>query len=220
MSGAPSSEEHLARPSWCPAASERFANSCSPQHGAAREKGHPDAAAAGWRSTPWGARRKWGSLFLSILLSPIFLSRFLKTPSGTYCPGELTSASPPDSRSFQAISLFPLPRGVKVERDACPVLGWCCPCPCLLTAASSLVMGVLTLWPRCVHLGGLGGVGVSVPATGSPQLLAPVASHASLAASIWVSSPWGQPCQVGSWKALLALLPSWGPCDSQKPTPS
>lgn len=117
---------------------------------------------------------------------------------------------------------FPLPTstGVKVEKDACPVLGWCCPCPCLLTAASSLVMGVLTLRPRCVHLGGLGGVGVSVPATGSPQLPAPVASHPSLAASIWVSSPWGQPCQVGSWKALLALLPSWGPCDSQKPTPS
>lgn len=60
------------------------------------------------------------SLSLHVLIFP---SRFLKDPFRNTVSRQLTSGSPPDSRSFQASSFFPLLRGAPVldlaDEQAC-----------------------------------------------------------------------------------------------------
>jgi len=119
------------------------------------------------------------------------------------------------SRSSFISGLSPRPasKGVKVERDACPLLGWCGPCLCLLTGASPAGHGgAYTVALGRTGRGGGEGPPRQGPSSSLPRLLV---THLQLLPA-GVSSPWDQPFRVGYGKALLAVLPSWGPCDSQK----
>lgn len=145
----------VVRPSWGPAGAQRLARSCGPQHDPAREKR---------RSVPAAPRSALGSGVLFVSPRAHLPFQILKRPLQEH------SVQAVDFRftsGFSLISgLFLLPTS---EGGACPGLGRCCPCRCVLTAASPPGHGgARAVAPVCA-LGRTGWSGSEGPCRRVPQ---------------------------------------------------